>query len=133
MTVDCRLAPEYPFPEALEDCYTATTWMVRYATELHGDPTRIAVGGESGGGNFAAAIALMSRDRRDPMLTFQLLICPAADFRLPRTSWKEFDGYMMNQGRFSYSQRFLCTCEEVRSNPYAAPSLASNLHHCHPH
>ena len=128
MTVDYRLAPEYPFPAALEDCYTATTWMVKNATKLNGDPTRIAVGGESGGGNFAAAIALMSRDRGGPILTFQLLICPAADFRVTTDSWKEFDGYMMNREDFLIVRDFYAPVEEERSNPYAAPSLASNLH-----
>ena len=128
MTVDYRLAPESPFPEALEDCYTATTWMVKNATKLNGDFTRIAVGGESGGGNFAAAIALMSRDRGGPILTFQLLICPAADFRVTTTSWKEFDGYMMNREDFLIVRDFYAPVEEVRSNPYAAPSLAPNLH-----
>src|SRR6516225_7846872 len=59
MTVDYRLAPENPFPAALEDCYAATSWMGAHAKEFKGDPTRIAVGGESGGANYAAAIALM--------------------------------------------------------------------------
>ena len=128
MTVDYRLAPEYPFPAALEDCYTATTWMAINATKLKGDPTRIAVGGESGGGNFAAAITLMSRDRGDPMLAFQLLICPAADFRVTTDSWKSYDGYMMNREDFLIVGDFYVPIEEERSNPYAAPSLASNLH-----
>ena len=128
MTVDYRLAPESPFPAAIEDCYTATTWMAKNATKLNGDPIRIAVGGESGGGNFATAIALMSRDRVGPILTFQLLICPAADFRVSTTSWKEFDGYMMNKEDFLIVIDFYVPIEEERSNPYAAPSLASNLH-----
>jgi acetyl esterase len=128
MTVDYRLAPESPFPAALEDCYTAITWMTSNAPKLHGDPTRIAVGGESGGGNFAAAITLMSRDRGGPTLAFQLLICPAADFRVTTTSWKEFDGYMMNREEFLIVRDFYTPVEEERSDSYAAPSLASNLH-----
>ncbi|HWZ20699.1 MAG TPA: alpha/beta hydrolase [Ktedonobacteraceae bacterium] len=127
MTVDYRLAPEYPFPAALEDCYATTSWVVANATKLQGDPTRIAVGGESGGGNFAAAIALMSRDRGGPMLTFQLSICPAADFRVTTDSWKDYDGYMMNMEEFIIVRDFYAPVEE-RLNPYAAPSLASNLH-----
>lgn len=128
LTVDYRLAPESPFPAALEDCYTATTWMAKNAIKLNGDPTRIAVGGESGGGNFAGAIALMSHDRGGPILVFQLLICPAADFRVTTTSWKEYDGYMMNREDFLVVRNFYTLVEEERSNPYAAPSLASNLH-----
>ncbi|MGZ3645956.1 MAG: alpha/beta hydrolase [Ktedonobacteraceae bacterium] len=128
MTVDYRLAPECPFPAALEDCYTATTWMAINATKLKGDPARIAVGGESGGGNLAAAIALMSRDRHGPLLAFQLLICPAADFRVDTTSWRDNDGYMMNMEDFLIVSDFYVPIEEERSNSYAAPSLASNLH-----
>jgi acetyl esterase len=132
MTVDYRLAPEYPFPAALEDCYAATSWMAVNATKLQGDPTRIAVGGESGGGNFAAAVALMSRDRGSPTLTFQLLICPSADFRVDTASWKDYDGYMMtgrpNREEFLIVRDFYVPNEEERLNPYAAPSLAPNLH-----
>lgn len=128
MTVDYHLAPEYPFPAALEDCYAATSWVAAHATKLQGDPTRIAVGGESGGANFAAATALMSRDRGGPMLTFQLLICPAADFRVTTDSWKDYDGYMMNREEFIIVKDFYAPAEEDQLNPYAAPSLASNLH-----
>src|SRR6266496_494899 len=128
MTVDYRLAPEYPFPAALEDCYAATSWIAVNATEFQGDPYRIAVGGESGGGNFAAAVALMGRDRGGPMLTFQLLICPAADFRVTTDSWKDYDGYMINKEEFLIVRDFYVPNEEERLNPYAAPSLAPNLH-----
>lgn len=128
MTVDYRLAPEYPFPAALEDCYAATTWMSVHATQLQGDPTRIAVGGESGGGNFAAAIALMSRDRGSPTLKFQLLICPAVDFRVTTDSWKDFDGYIIPKEEFLIVRDFYVPKEEDRLHPYATPSLASDLH-----
>jgi acetyl esterase len=128
MTVDCRLAPEHPFPAALEDCYAATSWMFVHATELQGDSTRIAVGGESGGGNYAAATALMSRDRGGPPLVFQLLICPAADFRVTTGSWKKYDGYVISKEEFLIVRDFYVPEEEVRLHPYAAPSVAPDLH-----
>jgi acetyl esterase len=128
MTVDYCLAPEYPFPAALEDCYAATCWMFVHATEFRGDPTRIAVGGESGGGNYAAAIALMSRDRGGPSLKFQLLICPAADFRVSTDSWRDYDGYIIPKEEFLIVRDFYVPKEEDRLHPYAAPSLASDLH-----
>ncbi len=128
MTVDYRLAPEYPFPAALEDCYTATSRMSVHATDFQGDPTRIAVGGESGGGNYAAAIALMSRDRGDPALMFQLLICPAADFRVTTGSWKDYDGYIIPKEEFLIVRDFYVPKEEDRLHPYAAPSQAPDLH-----
>src|SRR5207248_2873104 len=79
----------------IENCYTATSWMAIHETNLQGDATRMTVGGESGGANYAAAIALMSRHRGSPTLKFQLLICPAADFRVTTDSWKDYDGYMI--------------------------------------
>lgn len=132
MTVDHRLAPENPFPSAIEDCYAATCWMSVHATELQGDSTRIAVGGESGGGGYAAAIALMSRDRSGPALTFQLLICPAADFRVTTESWKDYDGYMIPKEEFLIVSNYYAPKEEDRLNPYAAPSLAPDLHELPP-
>jgi acetyl esterase len=128
LTVDYRLAPEDPFPAGLEDCYAATCWMAAHAAEFQGDPTRIAVGGESGGGNFAAAIALMSRDRGGPALVFQLLLCPAADYQLATASWRDYDGYLIPREEFLIVRDFYVPSEEERLNPYAAPSLAPDLH-----
>jgi acetyl esterase len=128
LIVDYRLAPEDPFPAGLEDCYTATCWMAAHSAEFQGDPTRIAVGGESGGANFAAAIALMSCDRGGPSLVFQLLICPAADFRLTTASWRDYDGYLIHREEFLIVRDFYVPREKEQSNPYAAPSLAPDLH-----
>ncbi len=114
MTVDNHLAPENPFPAAIEDCYAATSWMSIHATALQGDPTRIAVGGESGGGNYAAAVALMGRDRGGPVLKFQLLICPAADFRVTTDSWNEFDGYIIPRREACTTGRSSAQCSHSR-------------------
>jgi acetyl esterase len=128
LTVDYRLAPQDPFPAGLEDCYAVTCWMTAHAVEFQGDPERMAVGGESGGGNFASAIALMSRDRGGPALMFQLLICPAADYRVNTDSWMGYDGYMINREEFLIVRDFYVPNEEDRLLPYAAPSLAPDLH-----
>ena len=74
VSVDYRLAPETKFPGAADDCYAATQWAIQHASQIHGDPDRIAVGGDSAGGNLAAAVSLMARDRRGPSLAFQLLV-----------------------------------------------------------
>jgi acetyl esterase/lipase len=127
MTVDYRLAPENPFPAAIEDCYSATSWMSVHATELLGDTERIAVGGESGGANIAAAVAIMSRNRGGPSLKFQLLICPAADFRITTDSWLDYDGYVILKEEFLLVSDYYVPKTEDRLNPYAAPSLAPDL------
>jgi acetyl esterase len=76
VSVDYRLAPETKFPGAADDCYAATQWAIQHASQLNGDPGRIAVGGDSAGGNLAAAVSLMARDRRGPSIAFQLLVYP---------------------------------------------------------
>ena len=79
VTVEYRLAPEWPFPVAPEDCYAALRFVVDTAGTLGLDSTRIAVGGESAGGNLAAVLALMARDRAGPQLALQLLEVPVTD------------------------------------------------------
>jgi acetyl esterase len=87
VSVDYRLAPESRFPAAAEDSYTATQWVASNAAELGLDPNRIAVGGDSAGGNLAAVTTLMARDRNGPAICFQLLIYPVTEAEFERTSF----------------------------------------------
>jgi acetyl esterase/lipase len=81
MSVDYRLAPETPFPGAVEDCYAALLWLHRNADEVGVDPRRIAISGESAGGGLAASLALLARDRGEVPVCFQQLIFPMIDDR----------------------------------------------------
>jgi acetyl esterase/lipase len=85
VSVDYRLAPEHPYPQGVEDAWAALQWIGERAAELGGDPSRIAVVGDSAGGNLAAVVALMARDNDGPPLVFQLLWYPVAvaDMSLP--------------------------------------------------
>jgi acetyl esterase len=86
VSVDYRMAPEHKFPAAVDDCAAATRWTVAQADRLGIDPARVAVGGDSAGGNLAAVMALLSRDGALPPLTFQLLIYPATDMMMTTVS-----------------------------------------------
>ena len=79
VSVDYRLSPETRFPGAVEDCYAATVWAADNAASLGADASRLAVGGDSAGGNLAAAISLMAADRNGPAIVHQLLVYPVTD------------------------------------------------------
>jgi acetyl esterase len=128
LSVDNRLAPEHKFPAGVHDCYAATCWMASHATEFNGDPLQIAVGGDSAGGNFAAVVAQMIRDKGGPALVFQLLFWPPMDFRITTASWKDYDGYLMTSQDFIIVRDLYLNHEEEQWHPYAAPLLATDLH-----
>ena len=94
VSVDYRLAPEHPFPAAVEDCYAATRWVADHATDLKVDPKRLAVCGDSAGGNLATVVALMARDSGAFAVSAQALIYPVIDYRGGTASYERFgQGY----------------------------------------
>jgi acetyl esterase/lipase len=96
VSVGYRLAPEHRWPAAAEDAYAATLWASRHAAELGGAQHRLAVAGDSAGGNLAAVVALAARDLGGPAIGFQLLVYPALDAAADTASWAEFaDGFYL--------------------------------------
>jgi acetyl esterase len=96
VSVDYRLAPEHRWPAAVEDAYAATLWASRHAAELGGAQHRLAVAGDSAGGNLAAVVALGARDRGGPAIGFQLLVYPVLDAAGDTASWAEYaDGFYL--------------------------------------
>lgn len=87
VSVAYRLAPENKYPAAPEDAYAATKWVAEHGSEIGGDPDRIAVGGDGAGGNLAAVVTLLARERGSPHLVFQLLIYPSLDASTMRAIW----------------------------------------------
>jgi acetyl esterase len=126
-SVDYRLAPEQPFPAAVDDCLAATRYVADNAAKLkvHG----IAVGGDSAGGNLAATIALLARDAGGPALAFQLLIYPATDQRCATASHeRNAQGYLLERDGIRYFRRAYLPNEkdwlDWRASPLAAKSHA---------
>ncbi|CAM5795776.1 alpha/beta hydrolase [Rhizobacter fulvus] len=103
VAVDYRMGPEHPFPAAVDDCVAATRWVHAHAAELHVDATRLAVGGDSAGGNLAAVVSLTVRDGGDLPIAFQLLIYPATDQRRGHASHTEnAQGYLLTRDTMDY-------------------------------
>ena len=128
VSVDYRLAPEHPFPAGPEDCYAATRWVAENAASIGGDAKRVAIGGDSAGGNFAAVVALMARDRGGPALVHQLMIYPVTDDRLETPSFAENGkGYMLTRDAMAWFWGHYLSRPEDGANPYASPLRATDL------
>ncbi len=128
VAVDYRLAPEHKFPAAVEDCDAATQWVSDHAASLGGDPARIAVGGDSAGGNLAAVVALRARDRGTPYLAFQLLIYPATELHGGTPSHREnAEGYLLTRDAIEWFRDHYLRSDADVSHPDASPLLALSL------
>lgn len=129
-SVEYRLAPEYPYPIPLEDCYKALTWISSQAETLTVDPDKIIVHGVSSGGGLAAALTLLSRDRNGPKIFFQYLDLPELDDRLCSVSMQKFHdtpGWNMPNAEISWKY-YLGQLYNTENIPiYAAPSRAQDL------
>jgi acetyl esterase len=122
VSVDYRLAPEHKFPAAAEDAYAATQWVFDHADELGADPERLAVAGDSAGGNLAAVVPLMARDRGGPPIRFQLLIYPVTDYSFDTPSYRDnAEGYFLLRIHMEWYWQQYIGSDEEGANPYASP------------
>nr|AMK51986.1 alpha/beta hydrolase fold carboxyl esterase [uncultured bacterium] len=125
---DYRLAPEYPFPAAPEDCYAVLQWAADNAESLGADKSRIAVGGDSAGGNLSAVVAQMTQQRNGPELALQLLIYPATRMGADTQSYKDFeDGYFLTAKAMNWFFGHYLKKAEDWDNLLASPLLNDDL------
>jgi acetyl esterase len=124
ISVDYRLAPEHPFPEPLNDCVTAVQWIHAHARDLDIDPERLAVGGDSAGGNLAAVVANL----RPIPLCFQMLIYPVTDARRGSASYRDnADGYRLtSNGMKWFWDHYLSGPEGSQDDPRVSPLYADD-------
>ena len=129
VSVDYHLAPEHPYPAAAEDAYAATRWTAANAAVFGGDAARIAVGGDSAGGNLAAVVALMARDRGGPPLVFQLLVYPVTDTPASdHPSYREnAEGYFLTRDMMHWFWNHYCERDQDVADAYLCPLRAKDL------
>ena len=127
-SVDYRCAPELTYPTAAEDSYAATRWVVDHAGELGVDARRLAVCGDSSGGNLAAVVALMARDRGGPALALQVLVYPITDYDFTRPSYTEnAEGYLLTRDGMRFYWDAYVPNEADRRQPYVSPMRAASV------
>jgi acetyl esterase/lipase len=129
LAVDYRLAPEHPFPAAVEDARAALRWAFANAQRLGADPGRVGVGGDSAGGNLAAVVSQLAAGDGGPAPALQLLIYPATDMTTRRRSRELFrEGFLLTDGEMNwFEDNYLGTARTHAGDPRASPLLAEDL------
>jgi acetyl esterase len=128
LSVDYRLAPENPFPAAVEDSYVATQWISTHAEELGIDASRIAVAGDSHGGTLAAVVCQRARDCGNPRIAAQLLICPVLDLAAQTGSRKRLaTGYFLDASLLDWAVSQYCPRDADLHDPRLSPLRAHRL------
>lgn len=127
-SVDYRLAPEHRFPAAVDDATAATAWLSTHADQLGVDPSRLAVGGDSAGGNLAAVVSLRARDQGGPPIAFQLLVYPVTDASMSQPSYRENgEGYFLTTDAMQWFLDHYLSEPSDRNDPYAAPLASTDV------
>jgi acetyl esterase len=120
--VDYRLAPESKFPTAADDCYGVTKWVSEHAQELGVDANRLAVGGDSAGGNLAAVVSHMARDNGGPAIAYQALVYPVTNHSYETASYSDnADGYLLTRDSMVWFWNHYLNSEEDGKHPKASP------------
>jgi len=128
IAVDYRLAPEHKFPAGLNDCYASLQWIAAHAEDLGIDPRRIVISGDSAGGNLAASVALMARDRGGPALAFQLLVYPVTHHAFDTPSYRTYgEGYLLSEEGMRWNWNHYLPDAAAGLDPLASPLLAPDL------
>lgn len=129
VSVDYALAPENPFPAAPDDCYAATLWAAKHASELGGDPARLAVCGDSAGGTMAAVVAQRARDKKGPAIKAQILVYPVTDhYSASYPSWEERgSGFGLTADGMKWFWDFYLPNKADAGTPMASPLRAKSL------
>ncbi len=127
VSVDYRLAPEHRFPAAVDDCLAATRWVADNAAAINVDAGRMAVGGDSAGGNLAAVVAQQARDT-GPAVCFQLLVYPVTGASFDTDSYRDnAEGYLLTRAAMEWFWNHYAPDVSQRNDPRAAPLLAEDL------
>jgi acetyl esterase len=127
-SVDYRLAPEHPFPAAVEDCFSATRFIFDHAEKIRIDPDRIAVGGDSAGGNLAAVVSQLAVAEGGPVPAFTWSLYPVTDLSVKRDSYRLFsEGYVLTEEQMDWYRTHYLQDEHAALDPRASPLLADDL------
>ncbi|WP_433509809.1 alpha/beta hydrolase [Nonomuraea sp. CA-143628] len=122
VSVDYRLAPEHPYPAAVEDAYAATRWVYEHARELGADPGRLVVAGDSAGGNLATVTCLKARDEGGPPIALQVLVYPVTDAAQDAPSYAEnAEGYFLTTAHMRWYWDCYQPDHARRAEPYSSP------------
>ncbi len=128
LAIDYRLAPEHRFPAAVDDAFAAFRWAQAHAAELGGDPGRVAVAGDSAGGNLAAVVANLAAADGGPAPAFQALLYPVTDYSAKRRSYELFgEGFFLTREEMDWFRENYFGSAAEHTDPRASPILAPDL------
>ena len=131
IAIDYRLAPEHPFPAGLNDCYDVTKWVTQHADELQWDGEHLAVSGDSSGGNFAAVITQLARERQEFTITKQVLLYPSVDVTFDAAKYPSVSengtGYFVEAAQLPELNHFYLQTVDSLMNPLVSPIYASTF------